>query len=86
MKRSELADSVREFASSTFVKPARSGGKRIVKINAGTVHKGMGYKNRVPLVVTALETMKFRNDNQLRLVRKEGPGQSTTTTFVFELL
>ena len=80
-----MADEVRKLATDQYVLPARSACKRTVQINVGEVHKAMGYKSRVPLVATALGAMKFRNENNMELYRTGGPGQSTTTTYVFRL-
>ena len=80
-----MADEVRKLACDRYVTPARTAGSPTVEINVGAVHKAMGYKDRIPLVATALSAMKFRTANNLTLLRTDGPGQSTTTTFVFAL-
>jgi len=80
-----LADDVRKYACDHYVCPARSAGHKIVQIRVGDVHKGLGYKNRLPLVAASLTALKFTTPNKLKLIRTDGPGQSTTTTFVFEL-
>lgn len=80
-----LADEVRKLAQVQYVLPGRALGKGTVVINVGEVHNAMGYKSRVPLVATALGAMKFRNQNNLELIRVVGPTQSTTTTYMFRL-
>ena len=80
-----MADDVRKFARDKYVIPSRSARKETVQINVGEIHKAIGYKSRCPLVATAIGAMKFRNENNLELIRTDGPGQSTTTTYTFRL-
>jgi hypothetical protein len=84
-KMTRFADDVRKYACDHYVTPARSAGQKTVTIRVGDVHKALGYKDRLPLVATALSAMKFRNENKLTLIKTEGPGQSTTTTYIFEV-
>lgn len=80
-----MADDVRKYASDHHVSPARAASQKTVTIRVGDVHKAMGYRNRLPHVAAALTALKFKTPNKLKLIRTDGPGQSTTTTFVFEL-
>ena len=84
-EKTTKADEIRAFARDRYVLPSRAAGKETLAINAGEVHRAMGLRSHVPHVVTALEAMKFREENDLQLIVKRGPGQSTTTTFVFKL-
>lgn len=79
------SDRVRKYAYDSYIRPAKERGERVVRIRAGDVHKALGFKNRLPLICTALGAMKFRREYGLVLRAVEGPGQSTTTTYVFEL-
>ena len=82
---SSLADDVRKYCTDHYVIPARNAGQTSIRVNVGEVHKAMRYSQRLPLVASALTAMRFRKANRLKLVGIEGPGQSTTTTLVFEL-
>jgi hypothetical protein len=79
------SDEVRKYAYENYIRPAQERGERVVGIRAGDVHTALRFKNRLPLICTALGAMKFRQKYGLVLRGIEGPGQSTTTTFVFEL-
>jgi hypothetical protein len=80
------SNEVRRFTRTHFVDRARTRGQRRFSINAGEVHKAMRLHNRVPLVCTSLDSIKFLKENGLKLVEKSGPpsGQSTSVTFVYE--
>jgi len=86
--RSKPSDLVRQYAVRNYLTPARRRRETTVTVNVGTVHKALRLTNRVPLVCTALESKKFLDENQLRVIAKTGPpsGQSTTVTYTFELL
>lgn len=46
----------------------------------------MALNNRVLSVCSALEASKLHSPNALKLIKRDGPKQSTTTTFTFRLL
>lgn len=79
---------VRGHAIEAYVRPSVRQGERFFKINVGTVHRALGFSNRVPLVCAALKSKKFLEENNLKLVSQSGPrsGQSTTVTFTYEIL
>jgi hypothetical protein len=54
-----------------------------VQIRAGDVHKALNFRARLPLVCSALTAISFRRAHNLRLLKTDGPGQSTTTMFTF---
>lgn len=80
------ADRIREYAIKHCVKPARNAGEKRVSIRAGDVHKAMKLDNRVPAVCGALRTEEFQDRANVELKGCEGPFQSTTTTFHYEVL
>lgn len=80
------ADEARKYCDDNYVKPARAKGEKIISIRAGDVHKALGFTNRIPSVCGAIGTKLFEKECNLQLIRIEGPAQSTTTTFIFELL
>jgi hypothetical protein len=86
--RTGNTDRVREYARREYIEPARRHGDITVRIVAGEVHKALGLHNRVPQVCDALISRKFLEENQLSLVKPEGPpsGMSTTMTFTYRFL
>ena len=83
-----VSDSVRQYASDKYVRPTRHRGKQTLSINVGEVHRAVALRNRVPLVCQALESDKFLQANELKLISKTGPpsGQSTTVTYTYEFI
>ncbi len=83
-----VSDSVRQYASDKYVRPTRHRGERTLSINVGEVHRAVALRNRVPLVCQALESDKFLQANELKLISKTGPpsGQSTTVTYTYEFI
>jgi len=67
------AQKVRDFALRTYIGPAQSRNESTVRIQAGDVHKALGFHNRFPLVCSALSGDKFLKPNGLALVNREGP-------------
>jgi 5-methylcytosine-specific restriction protein B len=78
-----MADDVRSYAYEHYVKPARARGATSVTIRAGDVHTALNYASRLPLVCGALGALKFQEEYGVKLLSRDGPGQSTTTTFTF---
>jgi hypothetical protein len=58
-----------------------------VAIRAGDIVREMHLENRTPNVCSALSSRKFLEENNVQLVKREGPpsGQSTTTLFTYQL-
>src|SRR5579863_3409888 len=87
VQKQAYVERTRDFAAQQFIEPARRRGDQIVQINAGEVHKALGFKQRVPAVCQALRPWKFVADNRLTLEKVEGPpsGQGTRVTFTYWL-
>lgn len=83
-----LAESIREYARTALINPARSRGETTVVIRAGDVHRALGLKARVPAVCEALVTHSFLESNHVTIEKREGPpsGQGTNVTIVYRLL
>jgi hypothetical protein len=83
-----VSDSVRQHATDVYVRPMQQRGERRVSINVGEVHRAVALRNRVPLVCQALESDKFLQANELKLISKTGPpsGRSTTVTYTYEFI
>ncbi len=80
------ADTIRDTARK-FIVDARNAGLTTVTILAGELVKELHFQNCVPNVCSALGSKIFQRQNQMELIRREGPpsGQSTTTRFTYRL-
>lgn len=81
-----LADDVREYCKATYVDPARRKGQKIIKIRSGDVHSALNYKNRYPLVCSAIGSNRFEEMGGLKRISVEGPLNGVSTLFTFELI
>ena len=79
------SDRVREHAFKTYIEPARQQGKSTANIVAGDVAKALRLMQRVPLVCGALGTLKFQRERSIVLDKRDGPSNSTTTSFTFKV-
>lgn len=84
----KLSESIREYARTALIEPARNRGEKTVTIRVGDVHRALGLLARVPAVCQALATDSFLQSNHLAIEKREGPpsGQGTNVTFVYRLL
>lgn len=80
------ADDVRAFCRDRYVEPARKTGRETVEIRSGNVHAAMGYRNRYPLVCSAIGAKVFEDMCQVRRIAVEGPLNGSSTLFRFELI
>lgn len=78
------ADRIRAFVLKQIVEPARHAGESRFVVRAGDVHKQMGLQDAMPAVCSAVGGPKFQALAGVRLVRREGPENSSTTEFTFE--
>ena len=80
------SDKVRQFVLEQHLRPARTRGERSFTVVVGDVHRTLGFRNRVPLVCTALKSNKFLHENHVLLKQIEGPpsGLSTTVALTYE--
>jgi hypothetical protein len=85
MRTGHFAAEVREYLLKNYIEPARAAKAASVQIRAGDIHKALNFHARLPLVCSALTAVSFRRAYNLRLLKVDGPGQSTTTTFTFGL-
>lgn len=84
--RESQADRIRSFVLKEIVEPARRAGQSQVVVRAGDVHKRMGLQDAMPAVCSAIGSTKFQALAAVRLVRREGPENSSTTEFTFETI
>ena len=75
------ADEIRAYTLEHHVPSWRRSDEKRLAIRAGDVIRGMGLRNARPNVCSALASWRFLHETAIVLVRREGPPQSTTTTF-----
>ena len=80
------ADEVREYALVALIKPARRRGEKTLTFTSSDIHDGMGIKSRFPLVCSAIDAEKFLEYASVVLTRRDGPKQSSTVRWVFDLM
>ena len=81
-----LADDVMRYCKETYVDPARKRGEKTVEIRSGDVHSAMHYRNRYPLVCSAIGSNLFQELCGVRRISVEGPLNGVSTLFTFELI
>lgn len=79
-----LADHVREYCYETYIVPARNTKKQTFEIKTGDVHKALNYKNRYPLVCSAIGANTFEENYGIERVNVYGPLNGANTLFVFK--
>lgn len=79
------ADRVREYCKAQFINPARARGVATVSIRAGDVHATLGFRNRMPLVCSALGTTAFEQLAKVERVGLDGPTNGANAVFTFRL-
>ena len=79
------SDQVRDYVLKNYIAHARARSQTPVAVIvvAGDVAKALKLSNRLPLVCGALGALKFQKAHSIRLVKRSGPGQGATATFVF---
>jgi 5-methylcytosine-specific restriction enzyme B len=81
-----FAENVREHCRVHYVEPGRARGDSTVTIRAGDVHSALGYKNRHPLVCSALGATTFADSCRVERVAVDGPLNGANTVFTFRIL
>ena len=78
------AEEVRRYALKK-IQDARQKGEKTISFTALEIHKGMGLNQRFPLVCSAIDADKFLDYASVILISREGPRQSTTARWTFDL-
>lgn len=85
----KTADRIRAHVMERYVDPARGRGEETITVIAGAVLRELGLRgDYAPSVCSALRARKFCKENDLVLIKEDGPRskQSTTTAFTYRLL
>ena len=80
------ADDVRGHCAAHISEPARARGAAEVEKRARDVHRALGYRNRLPLVCSALGASVFEEQYRVQLKSVEGPRNGSNTVFRFTVL
>ena len=80
------SNDVRAYCKINYIEAARSKGEKTVAIRSGDVHSALDYKNRYPLVCSAIGSNKFEELCNVKRISVEGPINGVSTIFTFELL
>ena len=81
----KLADRIREYAYTYYVKPARDAGKSEIKIRVSDIHRGMGLRARMPSVYAALAAQTFEREHNVKRLDIVGLSLDENTTFTFAI-
>jgi hypothetical protein len=81
-----FADDVRQYCKETYVDSARRRGEKTVIIRSGDVHSALNYKNRYPLVCSAIGSNLFKELCNVKRISVEGPLNGVSTLFTFEVI
>ena len=81
-----ISENVRIYCRDTHVVPARKRGEKQITIRAGDIHKELGFKNRLPLICSALGTELYNKMANVKRISIEGPVIGANTRFTFQLL
>ena len=82
------AESIRAHVHARYIEPARRRGDETITVVAGTVLRDLQLRSDyAPSVCSALRARKFSAENDLELIRVDGPRSksSTTTAFTYRL-
>ena len=81
-----FADVVRAYCIDNYIIPARNSGDSVVSIRAGDVHRSLEYKNRLPLVCSALGAKIFEETANVERVSIAGPINGSNAIFTFKII
>ena len=81
-----FADDVRNSCKENYIDPARGRGEKTVTIRSGDVHSALNYRNRYPLVCSAIGSNLFEELCNIKRKSVEGPLNGVSTLFTFELI
>ena len=79
------ADNIRDFALKTFITPARSAQLPHVTFVAADIHKALKLPNSYPHVCSSIDAKIFEKLCRVRLIKREGPQQSSTVRWTFSV-
>lgn len=85
MNNVSVADQVRQYALENYIEPARARGDSTAVVRSGDIHNALGLSNSHANVCQALRGQKFQDLAGVTVPGFEGPDNSSTTTFTYQL-
>jgi 5-methylcytosine-specific restriction enzyme B len=79
------SDAVRNYCLKTYIEPARRKREKYAVIRSGDIHDALSFRNKHPLVCSALGSNKFEEMAQVKRVSIDGPLNGANTIFKFDL-
>lgn len=67
-----LSDRIRSFICKEFITPAKTSGRKYIRIRSGDVHSKMELKNRYPAVCSVMRGKKLEQLCHVKIIRTEG--------------
>lgn len=80
------SDEVRNYCFENYIIPAQERDETTVSIRAGDAHKALNYKDRMPLVCSALGSIKFEEMANVERISIEGSINGANAVYVFKIL
>jgi len=80
------ADDVRNYCIENIINPARQKELLDIFIRSGDIHKAMNYKDRLPLVCSALGANKFEEEAKVKRISMNGPTCGANCVFHFRII
>jgi 5-methylcytosine-specific restriction protein B len=85
MRKAGISDQIRNYVLEQIIIPARQREERTITFSARDIHEGMKLQNSFPLVCNAIDAHKFLDFASVIRVSRDGPKQSSTARWVFDL-
>jgi hypothetical protein len=79
------SERVRDHVKRKYVDPAKKAGKESLSIQAGDIHRELGFSRRIPVVCSALRSRKFQKNCGIELAYVDGHNNTTTAKFTYRL-
>jgi hypothetical protein len=78
-----LTEIIREHVRAGHVEPARAQGKRGFTVSANEIAEQLGIRDRFPAICNAMDARVWRRAQNLELLDRRAPAQSSTVVWVF---
>lgn len=85
MQQTGVTDEIRNYVLEQIIMPARQRGEKTVAFTAKDIHSELKLENRFAIVCNAIDATKFLDFASVILVSRDGPKQSSTVQWVFDL-
>ncbi len=79
-----LHEEIRQHLRESRILPFLRGSNKTLHIAAQEVGAEMNLKDRYPAICTVIDSHRFLDENRLKIVKRVGPGQSSTVEWWLE--